>query len=271
MEFTAMNARLPAEDLLMSGRVMHERLRPVRNRFVYPVFCVRLNLARLMTTERWWLRINRFGPLSLYLRDYGPCDGSDLRVWLLNLLAQSGIAIDGDIWLQTFPRVFGFAFNPVSFWYCHDRTGGLRALLAEVRNTFGARHCYLLHPADNAPIGSATVLPCQKVLHVSPFCRVEGHYMFRVRESERGSSIAIDYHDPQGLVIRTAIALRKQPLTGASAMRALVRQPWLTLAVVARIHWQAIRLWIRRTPYHGSNPAPPAVASASRSREQEQR
>ena len=246
--------------LLLLGKVVHERLRPVRHRFVYPVFCVRCDLARLAELDSWWLGINRWAPLSLYARDYGPRDGTDLDAWMRAQLSAAALPADGEIWLQTFPRVFGYAFNPVSFWFCHDRAGHLRALLAEVRNTFGARHAYLLSASDGGAIDARTVLVCHKVLHVSPFCRVEGHYAFRVRDGRcaqapRTVSAAIDYHDAQGLVIRTVIAARAVPLTCASGLRALARQPWLTFAVVMHIHWQALRLWVKKVPFHGKSPA----------------
>ncbi|HXZ09579.1 MAG TPA: DUF1365 domain-containing protein [Paraburkholderia sp.] len=248
---------------LLTGRVMHERLRPRHHRFSYPVFCVRCNVARLATLQRWWFGIDRGSLLSLYRRDHGPCDGSDLEQWMRGQLVAAGIAADGEIWLQAFPRVLGYAFNPVSFWFCHDREGQLRALLAEVRNTFGERHAYLLCAGDGAPITASSVLTCRKVLHVSPFCRVEGHYAFRVRETQRATSVAIDYHDADGLLIRTALGGSLAPLTCTSALHALMRQPFLTFAVIVRIHWQALRLAIKRVPFYGSRPPPGRSADVS--------
>ena len=245
---------------LLTGRVMHERLRPRHHRFSYPVFCVRCNVACLATLQRWWFSIDRWSVLSLHRRDHGPCDGSDLDSWMRRQLAAAGIAADGEIWLQAFPRVFGYAFNPVSFWLCHDREGQLRALLAEVRSTFGERHAYLLCAGDHAPITESTVLTCRKVLHVSPFCRVEGRYAFRVRETQGATSVAIDYHDADGLLIRTALGGSLAPLTRARALRALLRQPFLTVGVMVRIHWQALRLAIKRVPFYGSRPPPPRSA-----------
>jgi DUF1365 family protein len=240
---------------LMSGRVMHERLRPVRHRFAYPVFCIRCDLARLTELRSWWFGVDRLRPLSLMTRDYGACDGTDPRRWMLARLAAAGIDLDGGaIWLQTFPRVFGYAFNPVSFWLCYDRDGALRALLAEVRNTFGQRHAYMLTADNHAPIDAHTPLQCAKTLHVSPFCKIEGHYTFRIRDNARGSTIWVDYHDAHGRVIRTTIALAKHPLSRGRALRALLRQPLLTAGIVARIHWQALRLWLKKVPFHGSRP-----------------
>jgi uncharacterized protein len=252
---TMKNAAQAAAYLLV-GRVMHERLRPVPHRFTYPVFSVRCNLARLATLDNWWFGIDRWRPLGLSRRDYGPCTGGNLEPWMRQRLADADIPADGEIWLQTMPRVFGYAFNPVSFWFCHDAQGKLRALLAEVRNTFGERHSYLLSAEGHAPIGDDTVLVCRKILHVSPFCKVEGEYTFRVREGGHHSSVAIDYSDGQGVLIRTLVGARMDPLTGARALRALLRQPLLTILVVVRIHWQALRLLLKKVPFHGRHPQP---------------
>lgn len=249
------NARHDSPAWLLTGRVIHERLRPRQHRFAYPVFYVRCNLARLASLDSMWFGVNRWRPLSLYARDYGPCDGSDLHTWMRAQLVEAGLPSDGEIWLQTFPRVFGYAFNPVSFWFCFDRDGALRALLAEVRNTFGARHGYLLSAPDGGAIDAATELTCRKVLHVSPFCQVEGHYRFRVRESQQVSSVAIDYHDAEGLLIHTVVGGQLRPLTRSAALVALARQPLQTLAVVARIHWQALRLLCKKVPFYGKHPA----------------
>jgi uncharacterized protein len=246
--------------LLMTGRVMHERLRPKHHRFEYPACYVSCDLAQLDAMKRAW-------PFSLREADYGPRDGSALEPWMRARLAESNLPADGDIRLMTIPRVFGYAFNPVSFWFCHDRAGALRALYADVRNTFGAHRGYLLSAPDHAPITGDTVLVCRKTLHVSPFCDVQGHYAFRVRRVEDRVSVSIDYHDDDGLLIRTAIGLKAQPLTRGLAWRTALSQPLLAVAVIARIHWQALLLWKKRVPCYGRTPPSPAARTLqSRSR-----
>ncbi|MFT0545548.1 DUF1365 domain-containing protein [Allopusillimonas ginsengisoli] len=235
--------------VLISGRVMHERLRPVRNRFVYPIFCVRLNLDQLAQLNSWWFGVDRRSLMGIRTRDYGACDGSDLAGWMRGQLADAGVQADGDIWLQTFPRVLGYVFNPVSFWYCHDRAGNLRALLAEVTSTFGERHSYLLTGPNEEPITGNTVLECRKQLHVSPFCQVEGRYQFRLRDTADTSFIAIDYFDIEGLLLRTSVGGRNRELNRRSALHAVARQPFMTFSVIARIYWQALRLWLRKVPF----------------------
>lgn len=249
----------------LAGRVMHARLRPARHRFVYPLYGMTVNLSRVHTLASWWFGVDRWAPFSLRWRDYGACDGTPPEPWVRRQLADAGIPADGDIWLQTLPRVFGYAFNPVSFWFCHDRAGQLRALLAEVRNTFGARHRYLLSAPGHMPIDAHTRLTCRKVLHVSPFCNVEGGYTFRVVDDNAHTTVGIDYHDRDGLLIRTAVYGAKTPFTAASAFAALLRQPLMALAVVVRIHWQALRLLRKQVPFYGKHPAN-AGASTARAR-----
>lgn len=241
---------------LVHGQVMHDRLRPRRNRFSYPVFYLRLDLDRLADCNSFWFGVDRRRLLSLRTRDYGPRDGSSLADWMRGLLRQHGICADGRIWLQTFPRIAGFAFNPVSFWHCYDTQERLCAVLAEVNNTFGASHCYLLRldPAD----GRAD---CAKQLHVSPFCRVEGHYRFRFRLGATAHATRIDYHDADGLLLKTALTGKPVPLSDAALLRALLRQPLLCIGVVARIHWQALRLWLKGVPFLGKRPAPAKTVS----------
>ncbi|WP_018152742.1 DUF1365 domain-containing protein [Leeia oryzae] len=244
--------------ILIRGQVMHHRLRPAVNRFVYPVFCVRLNLDRLNELSSRWFGVNRWRPLSIRTADYGPRNATPLAGWMREVLTREGVVVDGEIWLQTFPRVLGFVFNPVSFWFCHDRQGGLKAVLAEVNNTFGEHHHYLLTAPGGERIHNDTVLLCRKLMHVSPFCPVEGRYAFRFRESADHSFVGIDYHDRNGLLIKTSIGGHKQPFAATSLRQAFMTQPLLTLGVVARIHWQALRLWLKKVPFF-RKPAPPVL------------
>jgi DUF1365 family protein len=218
------------------------------HRFVYPVFYVRVNLARLDACQSAWFGIDRRRALSIRTRDYGPRDGSSLEQWMRTLLASHGIQADGEIWLQTFPRVFGYVFNPVSFWHCHDAHGRLRAVLAEVNNTFGETHRYLLQLSEE---GHGA---CLKQMHVSPFCETRGSYRFRFRQQDDRQHASIDYHDPQGLLIRTTLSGLARPMSNATAAAALLRYPLLGLGIVFRIHWQALRLWLKGVPFFRKPP-----------------
>ncbi|MBL8478439.1 MAG: DUF1365 domain-containing protein, partial [Sterolibacteriaceae bacterium] len=167
---------------------------PAAHRFVYPLFFLALPLSQLQDAGNRWFGVERARPLSLRFRDHGARDGSPPEPWIRRLLAAEGItAADGEVVLQTFPRIFGFVFNPVSFWFCHDRSGALRAVLAEVRNTFGDHHNYLVAHADQRPITSADTLTARKIFHVSPFFPVAGEYRFRFDLSAERRLVVLDY------------------------------------------------------------------------------
>lgn len=242
---------------LLVGRVMHRRLRPVVHAFRYPVFFVRLPLRRLAAARNAIFSVDRANLLAFHQRDHGPRDGSALLPWIQRLLRERGLPDDGEIVLQAFPRVLGYVFNPISLWFCHDRDGALVALLAEVNNTFGGHHHYLLHNPDRAPLRDGQVLVADKALHVSPFCKVEGCYRFRLRLAQPVQRMHIDYADAGSTLLLTSISGRARRWSAAALLGAFLRMPLLTLGVTVRIHWQALRLWLKRVPFHGARPDTP--------------
>lgn len=246
---------------LCFGNVHHSRLRPARNSFNYGVYFLRLPLRSMQqqVPATRFLSHNRFNLLSFHDKDYGDGTTAPLQ-WIDNLLKAEGIHdADGEIWLQTFPRVLGYVFNPVSFWFCHTQEGALRAVLCEVSNTFGERHCYLLD--QNTPIANSDELTARKVFHVSPFCEVTGSYRFQFKRTQQpdGSQrtlARIDYHDASGPLLLTNISGIAHELSDRVIAQALLRYPFMTFAVIARIHWQALKLFFKRVPFF-SKPAEP--------------
>lgn len=235
---------------------MHRRLRPVLNTFVYPVFYVRLPLRRLDASRCRLFSVDRFNVLSFHRKDHGQRDGSALLPWIENLLAKHGLPHDGEIVLQTFPRVLGFVFNPVSFWFCHRIDGPLIAILAEVNNTFGGTHSYLLHQ-EGRPLADGEELRSEKAFHVSPFNEIEGGYRFRFSQGRTVQRASIDYDDLAGELLLTSISGTPRTWSSGALLGAFLRMPFLTLGVVARIHWQALKLWINGVPFRGANPPRP--------------
>jgi DUF1365 family protein len=240
------------------GQVRHTRLRPAPHAFAYPTFFLLLPLRELRAQGCGAVAHNRPAAVSFWGRDHG--DGrADALAWLDETLQREGITdATGEAWLHCYPRVLGYAFKPVSFWYCHRADGTLRAVLVEVNNTFGERHCYLL----DAPVWGAT-LTARKVFHVSPFCAVAGEYRFRflLSEARQRTVVRIELADAQGPLLQTSVSGELQPATAAAVRAALWRNPLMTFAVIARIHWQALRLWRRRLHFFRKPAPPPAFLS----------
>jgi len=254
---------------LCFGQVRHLRLRPVRHGFRYGMYFIRLPLRALAQQDGqrgFGCRLfshNRRNLLSFHDSDHG--DGRQpLLQWIDGLLAAEGVHdAGGEVWLQTMPRVLGYVFNPVSFWFCHRPDGALRAVVADVRNTFGERHCYLLE--TGGPIAVAEQLTARKIFHVSPFCEVQGGYRFRFFSGRRNAGphagseqtlACIDYDDSLGPLLETSLSGRAEALSDRSVARAFCAYPLMTVGVVARIHWQALKLWLHRVPFF-SKPLPP--------------
>lgn len=244
---------MPARPRLFLGHVMHRRTRPAVNAFVYPVFYVQLPLNGLAAAQNRVFSLDRFNLLSLHAKDHGPRDGSPLLPWIQQKLREHGLPVDGEIVLQCFPRVLGYVFNPVSFWFCHDREGQLIAVLAEVSNTFGGRHSYLLHHGGR-PLPDGLELRAGKEFHVSPFCDVEGGYRFRFHLQRNCPVVRIDYDDADGELLLTSISGRPQAWSTSALLSAFLRMPLLTAGVMFRIHWQALKLWLKGVPFIGAQP-----------------
>jgi len=237
---------------LFLGHVMHRRLRPKVNAFVYPVFYVQLPLTGLAAAQSPIFSLDRFNLLSFHRKDHGPRDGSPLLPWIQRLLRERGLPADGEVVLQCFPRVLGYVFNPVSFWFCHDRAGQLIAVLAEVSNTFGGRHSYLLHQGG-AVLADGLVMRAGKEFHVSPFNEVEGGYRFRFQLQRACQVVRIDYDDAEGELLLTSISGRARSWSTAALFGAFARMPLLTAGVIFRIHWQALKLWLKGVPFVGAH------------------
>ena len=235
------------------GQVRHMRLKPVQHAFNYPTYFLMLPMRALAKGSTMALSRNRWAALSFYDKDHG--DGrSDSLAWIDELLRSEDIHdAAGEVWLHCYPRVFGYTFKPVSFWYCHRTDHTLRAIVVEVNNTFGERHCYLLDKPVFGIEQTAT-----KVFHVSPFNHLDGSYRFRFMTTANNTLARVDYDDASGPLLETSVSGALEVLDKQSIRKALWRYPAMTFGVIARIHWQAFQLWRKRVAYV-AKPAPPEI------------
>lgn len=240
---------------LYDSVVVHQRTRPVAHRLRYRVATMLLDLGELPDLAQR-LRLfahNRRNLVSFHDRDHG--DGSgDLRGWVEARLHDAGIAAGGPIRLLCMPRVLGHVFNPISVFFCHGRDGALAAMLYEVNNTFGQRHCYLIPVHDAArPLRQR----CEKSLYVSPFLPMDLSYRFRIAPPDESVSVNVVAEDAAGVMLVANLDGRRRALTDRALLGAVLRLQLLGLKVVSGIHWEALKLW-RKGVRLQHRPAPPA-------------
>jgi uncharacterized protein len=255
------------------GQTRHARQWPAVNAFAIGSAFVRLPMRHLASQAPQRLGtlfgVNLVSPIGFRDRDHGlrSAEHGSALAWVDGILHSHGISdASGETWLHTFPRVLGYAFKPVSFWFCHTQSGALRAVLAEVHNTFGEQHCYLLAHTDGSFLHNGQAISARKVFHVSPFFPVRGDYQFRWLVSDAHSVIRIDYYDAlhkpnatHEVTLSTSISGEHRPMTALACLGALLAYPAQAFSVVARIHWQALKLWFKRATFH-RKPKPPAQA-----------
>ena len=244
---------------LYLGRVMHRRPRPVRHRLDYRVYSLLLDLDELPDVERR-LRLfshNRFNLFSYHDRDHGPRDGSPIRPWIDARLKEAGCDLGGGrIETLCFPRMLGYAFNPLTIYWCRDTNDRLGAVLYEVKNTFGEQHCYLFPvDADRAP-STPVLQQCDKAFYVSPFMGMDATYRFRLTEPGDRFSVLIRQSYADGETLVAAHTARAAALGDAALLRLLASHPLLTLKVIGGIHWEALKLWRKGAVFHRRPPPP---------------
>jgi DUF1365 family protein len=242
---------------ILTTQVFHARTRPKRNAFRYSVYYLRIGLAELSRSTGCALfSIDRFNLFSLCTKDYrgGAATVADgVRAALKDFGLDEA---DGDIDLVTLPRILGYAFNPVSFFLCHDRQKNLLAVIAAVNNTFGEHHRYVCFHDDHRPIRTDDWLEARKIFHVSPFLAVAGTYRFRFAATGGSLAVWINHHDAEGLLLSTSLIGRAEELSSERLLSYFFRYPLMTLKVVALIHYQAVRLFLKGMR-HYHKPAPP--------------
>ena len=270
---------------LLEGRVRHRRLHPFTYELDHAVWYGAFDLDELDVIDRR-LRLlsrNRRNVAVFRDADHMPEPASNLPADVRAHLRGEGIdPAGGRITLVTNVRVFGYVFNPASFYLCRDARDTLTVVVVEVHNTHGERHLYTLRAASAAGAASTTTAGAaptdspdpapfragmDKAFYVSPFLGMEGRYAVHVRDDRDRLTIAI--HERQGdqAVLATSLVLRRRPLTNRSLLSMLVRHPLVTHRTIALIHWHALRLWLRGARFHrhadaGKHAVPSSVGAS---------
>ena len=235
---------------ICAGHVIHKRLRPKPHALRYRVFSLLLDVDRIdeLAQRIRLLSRNRFNVFSFYDKDHGPGDGTPVGAIARQCLAGAGRPFEGRrILLLSYPRIFGYVFNPLSVFYVYAPDGPLESLIYEVNNTFGERTSYVVAAGDEAQ-GKVFAQSCAKKMFVSPFASGRGGYAFRVTSPGREALVAVLLSDADGALLKTHFRGTREPVTDARLAGLLVRYPLLTLKVIVAIHYEALKLWLKGVP-----------------------
>jgi len=244
---------------LYFGEVMHARLKPIGHRFSYRVMSLLIDLDRLETADRQspLFGVNRAALYSFNERDHGDRDGSRLSAYARGHAAEHGIDLTGGrVLLLCYPRLLGFTFNPLSVYFCYRADGELALAIYEVRNTFGDIHAYVLPVRPGELTDAGLRQQQEKLLYVSPFIDMPMRYHFRLSPPAADVKLRILETDRSGPLLAATFHGRRRALTSVQLLRSFFALPLVTLKIVAAIHWEALRLWLkgaRLVPRPGAN------------------
>lgn len=246
---------------LYVGETWHRRFAPRPHEFRYRLFQLLVDVDRLDEAFAGlrWMRLGKGGPMSFSPRDHGDRMSEHLRPWVSATLAQAGVeARAATIRLLCFPRVLGFVFNPLSIFFIHAADGRLEAVIYEVNNTFGQTHAYVI-PASGA--GRETQRAA-KAFYVSPFYKVEGEYRFDISAPDATLDLRIVKAVAGRPDFVATQAATREELTDQRLKALFWSIPLLTVKVVAAIHWEALRLFLKGAPFGARPPGPKSGVSA---------
>ncbi len=242
---------------LYRAEVTHARFGRVRHKLRHSVFYLYLDLARLDQVAQTcrFFSYNRFNLISFFDGDHGALDGQPAKAWVEGYLKRAGLYDpQGRIFLLALPRVLGYVFNPLSVYYCFDRDGQLRAVMHEVRNTFGELHGYLLPAVATAE--GVVHQEADKHFYVSPFMAMKARYRFRLNLPGKKLILGIRESGADGTGLAACLVGARRSLDDWQILGAVLAMPLMTLKVISSIHLHAVRLWLKGATFHRKPPAP---------------
>ena len=233
---------------LYVGDVMHARLKPMGHRFSYKVMSLLIDLDRLDDADGQsrLFGVNRAALYSFHESDHGPRDGSPLRPYVQRVAAEHGVDLTGGkVLLLCYPRLLGYTFNPLSVYFCYEASGALAMLIYEVRNTFGDIHSYALPVKPGELTDAGVRQEHDKLFYVSPFIEMAMRYQFRVVAPGENVKLRILESDADGPLLAATFSGKRRALTSAALTRTFAALPFVTFKIIAAIHWEALRLWLK--------------------------
>jgi len=245
---------------IFKGKVFHKRFKPKEHRLDYRICSFLFDLDEIPTLNQD-LKVfshNKRNLISFWDKDHGDGSGQPLRPYVEGVLHKAGIDLQGgSIRLLCYPRLFGYAFNPLSVYYCYHADETLKAVIYEVSNTFGQRHSYVIPLEDHAGPEAVIEQSCEKGFYVSPFMAVEGRYHFRLQAPSQRLALTITQTDAEDdLLLKASFSGVAQEMTDRSLVSMLLRYPLMTVKVIVGIHWEALHIWRKGIKVTKRPPAP---------------
>ena len=241
----------PPEAAIYHGEVVHKRFVPLRHRLSYRVFSMLLPLHDIndVCGRTRFLSHNRFNLVSFHDSDHGRRDGSSVADFVMQTMGAGGVDTDAcDLFVLCYPRVLGYCFNPLTTYYAISADGTIAAMLYEVSNTFGEHTHYLV--TGGATHNGTLEQGCTKAFHVSPFNEADGQYGFRVTTPGKAICVGVSLRRDNEAILNAYFSGSRTALTARSLVSAVARQPLRTWKIIAGIHFEALRLWIKGLKIH---------------------
>ena len=239
---------------IYKGQVRHRRFEIKGNHFSYPLFMLYLDLDELpsLFQKRWFWSAHKPALAWFRRQDHLFEPSKSLRAELQEIVFEkTGKQLGGPVRLLTHLRYFGYCFNPISMYFCYDSSDEkIEFIVAEVSNTpWGERHCYVLDASRNKGSEKKFHFRHPKEFHVSPFMDEAMDYSWVITEPDKSLVVHIENMRNENKIFDATLSMNRSPITGLGLASVLIAYPLMTLQVIALIHYQALKLWLKRIPY----------------------